>query len=161
LDTIKPLDFREICADSKRLCCDIVVESSDGHRYPWLQLGAMNLGPLGSGSWVLKAHMARGATDFEHSAALVMRLQLNGLIFSHVAHGYIQFRAWVYPDPRYFQVPDASYNPLAHPDTKPCEICKGDEAHPIVPEGFFLPDPNPSLWRTIMPYALLINMGPV
>jgi hypothetical protein len=169
---IEELDFREISRGSRTHYTDVYLrvpfhcqEKVGATSVRWLRLGKVDLRRdttvRGPQQFELRAYLAKGATDFEHDSASVVRLSLLAVEISIISDGVLRINACIDPQAvdRFF-VPNPEYNPLEHPDTIICdsEYCDG---HPIVPENFYIPDPNPELFKKVRGCAVEIVIGTV
>jgi hypothetical protein len=110
--------------------------------------------------WMLKAHLADGATDNEHDLAYALQLPLIGVELRNVHYQITTLRAWVQPQLDYddhlnFRVPRPGYDPARHPGAKICREC--EKKHPIVP---YMPEYDPQLHRLVAGRRVEIEMGP-
>ena len=67
------------------------------------------------GVWQLGAYL-QNATDFEHDAAWLLKIELIGVEFTSVEYGQTHFQAYIKGDDEDdFRIGNADYNPLVHP----------------------------------------------
>jgi len=167
--TIVPpaMDFRALSRNSKKIRTSIVLWS-DYAQSEWIQLGEIMFRENGDrnsrGTWLLGAYLSN-ATDFEHDAAWLFKMELIGVRFTSCEYGQTSFEGWIKPDnSEDFRVPSPDYNPLKHKDATKCggtakEYCKRGEPHVIVPEGFYIPPENPELFNIVRGRRIEVTTG--
>ncbi len=133
-------------------------------RVLWLHLGQFRLRPFEGqhekGIWEFAAHLAN-ATDPEHDNAYAMKMELVGVELTLIHYGITAFSGWIRSDnSEDFRVPSAGYDPRKHKDTVRCKDkqCSG-EKHYIVPEGFYVPPPNPELFELVRGCRIEVESG--
>jgi len=101
-------------------------------------------------------------TDFEHDSAHAFNLTLLGVGFEEVTFGLTTVTAVISPrSSENFKVPVPGYNPMEHADTKECKYypnCKRNP-HLIIPEQFYQPPCNTSLFKIMAGMAVEITFG--
>lgn len=158
------LDFSKICRNHRKLDTRVTIWT-DMDRSEWMRLGEIQLRARDNyhfrGIWRFSAYLSN-ATDFEHSPANVMSMELVGVEFTDISYGRTSFQAWIKSDePDDFRVPPAGYNPLRHKDTSPCKDknCKRDEPHLIIPEGNYIPPINFELFEQVKGRRIQVSTG--
>ena len=163
------MDFRKLARNADKIATTVVLWT-DYERSAWIRLGEIMLRQRDShnhrGVWQLGAYL-QNATDFEHDAAWLLKIELIGVEFTSVEYGQTHFQAYIKGDDENdFRIGNADYNPLAHPKAKRCkgtakEHCRREEPHVIVPEGFFVPPENPELFNIVRGRRIEVTTGPV
>jgi hypothetical protein len=132
---------------SKRLLLgEVMLMPRDGHHH--------------KGIWSLGAYLLN-ATDFEHDAAWLLKMELVGVELDSMTYGQTCIQGWIRADhSEAFRVPSAGYNPVKHKDATPCreKDCRRGEKHIIVPEGFYVPPENPELFNIVRGRRIEITM---
>lgn len=167
---LKETDLRSITRDSDTCVTSVVVDlgyDEKGHplKVTWLVSGQSQLQPIDSSlsirRWLLTSYMSN-ATDFEHDSAYAFRLPLVAVELKAVWYHNAHFTALIQPyDEEDFHVPLPGYNPLEHPDTEKCDRCTGEQAHLIVPEGFYVPPFEKELFKLVAGRPVEVSIGPV
>lgn len=164
---VKETDLRAITRDAGRALTTVsIFEDSCGRsqKHPWLQLGESRVRPTWDrpdGRWVLDAYLPAGVTDQEHSSAYALRLPLVGLSYIGTLYQQTELTAWVDPNaPHDFHVPRPGYDPMKHPKAERCVqgSCKA-EPHVIVPEGFYVPPIDLTLYELVRGKRVEILIG--
>lgn len=156
------LDLNRITRSSD-LCRTVVdLRLTDYRRHPWIECGESEIRTTHDSRHVLSAHLGEGATDFEEDSPDAFRLQLIGLRLEYVSGHTAWFEANIDPtEEDAFRVPSSDYDPVRHPDTVKCQTdsCR-PVGHPIVPEGLYVPPPNPKLFERVAGAHVTIRIGP-
>ncbi len=101
-------------------------------------------------------------TDPEHDSAYALSLPLVGVEFGDISYHTAEFSGWVDNcDPHGFHVPDPGYNPLQDKGVVICKVypdCKR-KPHKVVPEGFFVPPVNPTLYQKVRGMRVTIRIS--
>jgi hypothetical protein len=142
----------------------------DHEQIEWLQFGEADLYREGDtlvrGRWRLEARLEH-VTDWEHSNAIALRLPLVGVELGPlpVRSGHVSLTGWVDPnldtddEHNGFHVPRPGYNPCLHPEFSKCTSCKGNNAHFMVPPGFYVPPFDRELYKAVRGKRLEIHLG--
>lgn len=151
------MDFRPLSRNSDKILTQVLLYT-DHERSEWIKLGEIMLRQRDShhfrGVWELGAYLSN-ATDFEHSAAWLLKMELVGVTFTAVEYGQTRFEGFIRADEEdQFRVGNADYNPLTLPESKKCggakkDYCRRGEKHIIVPEGFYVPPTNADLFHIV------------
>jgi hypothetical protein len=100
------------------------------------------------GSWLLEVRLPK-ATDFEHDAAIALRMGLNGATMRMVHRGHVWIDAFVDgEDPTLFRIPEPGWNQLQGATRCGHRDCRSP-GHPVVAEGRYVPAPNPTLFARL------------
>lgn len=155
-------DFRKLCRDSAKV--ETTVSISTGYKQTlWLRLGQIRVTERSkpvAGVWELAAYL-NNATDPEHDSAFVLKMNLIGVSLSMICYGVAHLTGWVSSDLNDFRVPDVGYDPRKHPKAVKCrdKHCE-NKGHIIVPEGFYVPPPNETLFSLVRGARVEIVTGP-
>lgn len=149
LSAIEPLVDLTGITDAARQLTVVSVQYGGEGWHDWLRFGECRLAyHEGLDEWTLGAYLAGETTDVEHDAAYAVRLPLIGLLFKFAIGGQMTFSARIGGDSDDFCIPKPGYNPLAK--AAPCRSCKGANKHLIVPEGCYVPKPDPELYARLL-----------
>ncbi len=125
-------------------------------RSEWMKLGLFQLVPKdrqhSRGVWLFEA-LIDNATDYSHSAARLIRMDLVGVEMSMHLYGQTIIEGFVGGDVESFRVPPADYDPRFHPKATRCnepDCTRGGTDHVIVPEGFYVPPVNEELLKIVV-----------
>ena len=164
-------DLRSITRDSKRCETRVILQLDWRTKSEWLVFGQAQLRAQREsqpdGRFRLEARMTEGVTDFEHDSAYALKLPLIGVQFSSMLVHYHQTHliGWVDPDAEDmdFMVPNPGYNPMKHKDAHVCKdkscLKENPKGHIIVPQGFYVPPPNPALYKLVRGKRVEIIIG--
>lgn len=156
------LDFIKLCRDSESWRTLITVYL-DYERFEWMRLGQIRLQKRSDHAhaeiWDMFAYL-QNATDFEHDSALVFKMELVGVAFDGFDYGRTRFSGWIKGDPDSFRVPNQDYNPLEHPKATRCKMKECANPHLIVPEGCYIPLPNPEMLSLVVGRRVEVVTGP-
>lgn len=154
LNAPQPLYFKGLSRGNLRFLTTL--ELPDYREYgsvasPWITTGQVDIAPRDGNRrgvrWGIHSYLMNH-TDFEHDSAKVFSIELIGMSFSGFFHDSIFAEGWINPsEPDGFRVPGPDYNPLA--GAVKCKDCKGQDAHMIVDEGFYVPKFNPALFDKV------------
>jgi hypothetical protein len=145
-------DLCSITCDSDKVKTIVRLCDEFGHRdLEWLIFGRCGVRLARENQrparWWLQAHLAKGATDWEHDNAFALRLPLVAIEMQMVLGSNVILGALIDGrDPADFRVPPPGYDPIAEG-----EICKDEHCgrrHPVVDR--YLPPENPELLRVVM-----------
>ena len=143
------MDFRKLSRNSDKVFTTVTLYT-DYERSAWIRLGEIQLREHNSnhrGVWMLSAYLLN-ATDFEHDSAHLLKMDLVGVTFTAVEYGQTRFEGFIRADDEdCFRVGGPDYNPLE--EATRCKRCRGKEAHPIVPEGHYVPPLNTELFNIV------------
>jgi len=163
------MDFRPLSRNSDKILTTVILYT-DHERSEWIKLGEIMLRSRDShhfrGIWELGAYLSN-ATDFEHDAAWLLKMELVGVTFDSIEYGQTRFEGFIRADSEEcFKIGDADYNPLKHPEAKSCkgtakEYCRRGEKHVIVPEGFYVPPVNAPLFNIVRGRRVEVITGPI
>lgn len=161
---VETTDLRSITRGSEKVRTTVKLYGDDGwSKDTWLVLGECHIRPVRDhfdGRWTFSAYLPEGVTDFEHDSAYAIKLPLTGLTFEGVEYGDTTLFAWVAVyESEDFRVPDPGYNPMQHPEAQRCTSCKKNK-HLIVPEGFFVPPANQTIFEKVRGRKIQITIGP-
>lgn len=160
------VDLREISRDSDRCEARVYILPGRYGRYvhEWIVTGQASLDRKDDrrNEYTFRAYLGRGATDFEHDSAYAVQLPIYGVTFDRVGYHTTVVSGFVSPDLDldHFRVPEPGYNPFEHPDTHECEDDRCGEAHPIVPEGLYVPKGDPEKLKAVRGRRVEIHFGP-
>lgn len=127
----------------------------------WLLLRAVSVHHnSGTNVSTLRSRLGPGAiTDFEHSSAIIVSLDLVGVEFEFHDNGRQHFVGWIRGDtPEGFRVPAVGYDPFVGQTA--CPTCKGKERHMMVSEGRYIPPVNLPLWEQVRGWRVIGSTGP-
>ncbi len=161
---IPTIDLRGVTRDTT-LCTTIVQLHWDWQtQFRWILAGQCQLRTDRKPEHITLDARMEGATDREHDAAYAFKLPIIGHRFEHVHYHTTTFTAWVNPNAAEdFHVPASTFKPKGydlrkHPESYPCEDCKGEEAHIIVP--YFVPPVDRELYNLVKGKMVTIEIGP-
>ena len=151
------IDLSKICRRSAQCKTRVQVEWDWETRFDWILAGEAQLcqqNDRHDGRWRLQAYLVAGVTDFEHDSAYALRLPLVGVTLDSVLYHAMSFTAWIDPNAETdkssdFRVPPPKYNPMKDPGAHKCKVCKGKNAHVIVPEGMYVPPFDAKLYELV------------
>jgi len=164
------LDLRYLTREPE-LCRTAIIVHIDYHQYEWIVMGQMSRMdvPRGNGnnSWRIGARMGDGATDFEEDSAYALSMNIISPKINTIVYGSTWIDAFIDPNPygsSDFKVPLSNdYDPRKHPDAYVCEapacLAHPNGAHPIVPEGMWMPPENPQLFKRMRGLPITIRIG--
>lgn len=160
---VKPpplLDFSATAADSNWYYTSIAIQMGY-EQSEWMRLGSFQLVPRDSrhfrGIWLFEALLA-DATDYDHSPARLIRMELTGVNMHMHLYGVTHIDGFIHGDVENFRVPEADYDPRFHPEATHCKE-KSCSKHVIVPEGFYVPPVNEALHKVVAGRRIDIRTG--
>jgi hypothetical protein len=173
------IDLLDISRGTDKCRSYVELEMDRETRVSWLVFGEATLRTASDrkdGKWDLEARMGHNIADCDHSTCIALRLPLIGVEFEWADHHQFHFHGYVDPtiDPEDrhcgFHVPPPGYDPRKEPDAYECsgrydekkkEYCKWNHGkkHFIVPEGFYVPPFNPSLYKLVSGKRVRILLG--
>lgn len=160
---VESLDLRGITRDSAHLRTKVTLEFEYKSKVdPWIIFGEAKFNTeLKDGAVVIGGLFNKGTTDPCHDSAYAIRFQVIGLTFKHLWYHTATFQAWIDPnDPDAFRVPAPGYNPAKIKGIKKCTDGMCRERHIILPDGFYVPPFNPTLWEVVRGCRVEISVGP-
>jgi hypothetical protein len=146
MSKIEKLDFRPITYSGLRACIKAEMEPY-GPKETWIETGNLKISSSGEGSLLRRTVESQldSVCDPEHDPCKAFSFSVIGLQFVFSMSATMLFEGVIDPT-RAFCVPGPDYDP-AKTHGEPCSHCKGDEAHLLVPDGFYMPPKNPELFR--------------
>lgn len=130
--------------------------------HAWIHAPGVTLTELGGATqqdiWLLEIR-CRDATDFDHDAAIALRMALHG-VSVHMAH---RNKVWLNGfidgnDLEKFRVPEPGWNQLAGATKCKRRDCK-NHSHLVVDEGKYIPQPNLELFERLRGLRVGIVIG--
>jgi hypothetical protein len=156
------LDFRP---DGLSLASTTVLVHADYRGHAWIHAGEIELTERawsqGSrGCWTLEVRR-HDATDFEHDAAVALRIGLAGVSFRMASGGRLWLDGVVAgDDPGMFRVPEPDWNQLEGAFECRRVQCRAKaQQHLVVEEGRYIPPPNAKLFDRLRGLRIEIITG--
>lgn len=126
-----------------------IILHADYRGHDWINATQVSLTRQDSamrGTWLLDVRLSH-ATDFEHDAAIALRMILHGVALRMVHSGRVWIDGFIDgDDPGSFRIPEPGWNQLE--GATKCKACK-DRKHLIVDEGRYIPVPNLALFERL------------
>ncbi len=144
-----------------------IVLYADYSGYAWIHAGEIDLSERSwakgqRGVWTLEVKRY-GATDYEHDAAVALRVGLTGVSFRMASCGRLWLDGFIDgADPNMFRVPEPDWNQLDGAVKCTHKNCKASNMkHMIVDEGRYIPPPNKALFERLRGLRIEIVTGVV
>jgi hypothetical protein len=163
---IQRVDLRRITRDANRCLTFVTLHWGWETRLEWIVCGAVDLRRDSTdevGCWTLTAYLNKGAADFEHDAAHAFGIPLIGVTFSGLHYSRSTFTAWIdsSDDSRgCLRVPPAGYDPAKLKGAIRCTDRRCGSKHLVVPEGYYYPPHDASLYDLVKGKRVDISTGP-
>jgi hypothetical protein len=156
------LDLRQ---DGLSPASTIVTVHADYRGHAWIHAGEIELTEQAwsqgnPGSWTLEIKRL-GAANFEHDAAIALRLNLVGVSFRMASGGRIWLDGFIAGDDSdAFRVPEPEWDQLKGAIKCPHTNCRTKDArHLVVAEGRYIPPPNEALFERLRGLRVEIITG--
>jgi hypothetical protein len=142
-----------------------IILLADYKSHAWIHAASIGLTERDNstmrGSWLLEVRLP-GATDFEHDAAIALRMVLHGVTVRMIHEGRVWIDAFIDgDDPGSFQVPEPGWNQLEGATKCEHRNCKRSK-HLVVDEGKYIPVPNFALFERLrgLRVEIITGFGP-